>query len=341
MRSLSVVWRILNCKLGFSSPYYITLNVSGKCNSKCLTCDFWRSPNQNELEIHEFRQLFLGLPEPFWVTLGGGEPFLRSNLLSIAYLLKQNYPRIGVGLSTNGLVSDTAEKVSSMLGYGFSSLMVTVSVDGIEKVNDEIRGVEGGFHRALETYIGLQELERRHKNFKTGINYTISQYNAGRLREFCETVRPASLAISLEHRGAAFQNVGEEIGYTNPDKEAVLSDLNYLLEHPELGRGRIKHIFIKLAKKFVQNPSRMVLPCSALRASCFIASDGTIYPCSVWGERIGSIRKESFQDIWRSLKAQWMRKEIKEGRCPICWSGCESTSSIAQNMPWVLKELFW
>ena len=153
--------------------------------------------------------------------------------------------------------------------------------------------------------------------------------NAGTLSSFDgEAIN--DLYLSIAQNGVAFNNLGYEF---NMDKDAVLSDFDFLLENADF-KGvykKIKRVFTKKCKSFIEDP-RMILPCSALIASYLLDPYGNIYPCTIWNRKIGNIHESSFNYVWTSEQAKETRKMIKQELCPICWSGCESSHCILQNL---------
>ncbi|HET9315679.1 MAG TPA: radical SAM protein, partial [Vicinamibacteria bacterium] len=64
-------------------PINVTISVTFNCPSRCLTC-YVTSRKAKELTVDEYRRIFRALgTAPFWVTISGGEPFLRPDLPEI------------------------------------------------------------------------------------------------------------------------------------------------------------------------------------------------------------------------------------------------------------------
>ena len=162
MSFLRVLARVFSCKLmmdfgfGTSYPYYLTFNITNKCNSRCKTCFLWKTYVENpelqkqELSLTEINRLFKDIPAPLWLTFSGGEPILRSDLLEICRSAYKNYPDLhGLGILTNGLSPDKiVDFINDLLCVGFRNVKASVSIDGTEKMNDLMRGGKGGFKKA-------------------------------------------------------------------------------------------------------------------------------------------------------------------------------------------------
>ena len=348
-RFLGVLKRVAQCKLmdwdlWDANPYYITFNITYACNSHCKTCGIWKtyikSPElrQKELGLFEIDHIFQELPAPLWLTLSGGEPVLREDLIGICRSVHKHYPNLyGLGILTNGLLPEKfIHFIEEVLEVGFNSVKASISIDGTETMHDKLRGVKGSYKKALETYRMLKDKTEEDTAFSVVISRTVSPMNAGTLSCFDgEAIN--DLYLSIAQNGIAFNNLDYEF---RMDKEAYLSDVNFLLENAEF-KGvykQIKRVFTKKCKSFIENP-RMILPCSALVASLLLDPYGNIYPCTIWNRQIGNLQESSFKDVWTSKLAKETRKLIKQESCPICWSGCEATHCILQNFHRVLGDL--
>ena len=330
---------------GNSYPYYVNFNITNQCNSKCLSCGIWKfhlQRSREELSHVQVQNILMKLPEPLWLTLGGGEVYLREDLIEIAKSAWNCYPHLyGLGISTNGLLTDRIVNVTKDMLKQKQNLRVSVSIDGYDKLNDEIRGVSGSYTKSMNTYYQLKQLEEDHECFSTGVSYTISHYNVGKLQSFVEETGIVP-DISLAHRGEPAFNNNMEMDYLVDDSQirSVMDDLDYLLKQYKVTdpRSILKRIFIKKLKNYLKDPKKMVLPCSALSASVFIDPFGVVFPCTVWSQPLGSLLDYSFKELWKSDQAKYARELIKKEKCKICWSGCESTHTILQAMPWVLRQ---
>lgn len=340
-------------------PYRLIANITGACNSLCLTCDWGRNylshkyTTKDEMTLDEYRRLFSDLSDLVWLSLGGGEPTMRMDMSDIAVSANELCkPLAGVDFSTNGLTPVIVERVVENIASQTNMLLeVGISLDGGPELHDHIRGVKGNWNKCMETYQRVSTLAEKYQRIGLHFNYTMSGHNTGRLPDFIEALRQAGInagvddiSVSFANVGYAFSNMGKT-GFTITDKEAAIRDMEYLLKQDSSSEsiGRIqgvrryvKKTFLSLAKeKYLQNPHEMVIPCAAFRLACFIDAHANIFPCTIWGKRLGNLRDVNFEfdKIWLSAEACKTREQIREAKCPICWSGCESTQSILAEMP--------
>ena len=357
-----VLGKLMMHNIGAQLPYRLNMNITNLCNSKCHTCGVWQiyhnDPGslRDEMTVRELDKLFKGLPDLLWFSFAGGEPFLRNDFAEIVASAVTNCPSlIVVDTSTNGLLPETVERetLKVLEEYGVPLFGVGVSIDGTSDIHDRIRGIPGGWKTSIETYQRLVKVASRYHNFSTHVNYTLSDFNIGKMGEFLkvmdeEGVEPRDISVSLAHSGVAFSNESltnmciTDIGQAVHDLELLSMAQNRGgLKLPEI-RPMVKNIFVNLARtRYLRNPQRLVIPCAAMTASCFLDPYGNVLPCTIWDMKMGNIREHdySLSNIWYSDNAEAARESIKVGACPNCWSGCESWASILQNMPWTSRFL--
>lgn len=123
-----------------------------RCNCKCRHCTpkLYTGGGKTELTSAQLIQRY---EESYClqnnaVSVAGGEPFLKEDLAEfVLYLDQKKIPCI---ISTNGWFTDKIEKLTGQL-QDAQTVRFSVSVDGIGKVHDEIRGLKGAYQRALDS----------------------------------------------------------------------------------------------------------------------------------------------------------------------------------------------
>src|SRR4030043_2255348 len=97
-------------------PDSMCIYVTYRCNMRCRMCGIWTQQDRyqaGELSAEEFGRLlsdplFSGLK---YVNINGGEPNLRPDLVDIAALFVEKFPRLeAVSLHSNGLPAQTCPR---------------------------------------------------------------------------------------------------------------------------------------------------------------------------------------------------------------------------------------
>jgi MoaA/NifB/PqqE/SkfB family radical SAM enzyme len=115
----------------------VTLYLSERCNSRCITCDYWRH-GRAELDLESVRRLLPSLRRlaTRTVVLSGGEPLLNRGWADIASLLAGE--GLELWLLTSGLsLAKHARRAADLFRT------ITVSLDGTDAATyAAIRGVD-------------------------------------------------------------------------------------------------------------------------------------------------------------------------------------------------------
>jgi MoaA/NifB/PqqE/SkfB family radical SAM enzyme len=110
---------------------------TARCNSRCISCDWWRADGAGDLTLEEIATLAADLPRfgTRVVVLTGGEPLLRKDLMQVADVFVQQ------GLTLHLLTSGLAlERFAPAVAERFRE--VIVSLDGhTAELYRAIRGV--------------------------------------------------------------------------------------------------------------------------------------------------------------------------------------------------------
>jgi radical SAM protein with 4Fe4S-binding SPASM domain len=319
-------------KLNFCLTYW--------CQYRCRTCNIWQRKPTDELTTDEVLGIVRENPNITWADLTGGEIFLRPDIDDILEAVVTGWRRLALlHFPTNGFLTDRIVKsVERIAGRGPAHTIVTVSLDGDEQTNDDIRGIKGGFRRQIETFNAL----RRIPGIATVFGVTLSAYNLGRFAETFEACVRECPGLTIDD---VHLNVAQMSGhyYGNDGSDAMLADprkVRQELDAYRRLRGRPRSVqqlleatYLQYMNEFLQT-GRTPMPCHALRASCFIDPWGIVYPCISYSKPVGRLRDTGMRldPIWNAIETKQLQREIWEGQCPQCWTACEAYQSILGNV---------
>ena len=309
------------------------------CQYKCKTCNIWQRRPSDELTTGEVVALVRENANVSWVDLTGGEIFLRPDIDDIFEAIVTGWPRLAIlHFPTNGFQTDRiVRSVERIAGRGPARTVVTVSLDGDEALNDEIRGVKGGYRRQIETLTAL----RRIPGIVTALGVTLSAYNLGHFeRTFAACARECpGLTVDDVHLNVA-QRSGHYYGSAGadaiaPDPVLARADMNRYrrLRGPARSpRQLLENAYLKNLDDFLAT-GRTPVPCHALRASCFVDPWGVVYPCITYSTPMGRLRDTGMRldPIWNDPRTAQLQSDIWKGQCPQCWTACEAYQSILCN----------
>ena len=322
-----------------AAPLKVNFCLTYWCQYRCKTCNIWQRKPTDELTTEEIVSFVRENPHITWADLTGGEIFLRPDIDDILEAVVTGWRRLAlIHFPTNGFLTDRiVRSVERIARRGPADTIVTVSLDGDERTNDEIRGIKGGFKRQIETFKAL----RRIPGITVVFGVTLSSYNLGRFEETvaaCAREIP-DLSIRDVHLNVAqmsshyYGNAGET--GIRPDAAEVRHELQVYrrLRGPARSPAQLlESAYLGYMEEFLRT-GVTPMPCHALRASCFIDPWGVVYPCISYSKPIGRLRDTGMRlaPIWTALETERLQREIWNGGCPQCWTACEAYQSILGN----------
>jgi MoaA/NifB/PqqE/SkfB family radical SAM enzyme len=308
-------------------PVNITVSVSYRCNSRCKTCNVWLLPN-DDLTLYEWDRVFESLGHaPYWFTFSGGEPTLRKDLPQmVARAHRICRPGI-INIPTNGiqhkLIPDRIERV--LQAAPRSQVIINLSLDGVGSKHDEIRGVRNNWSHAMSTYAALKALQKRYSHLTLGVHTVISNFNVDSFAELCAYVqrelKPDSFITEIAEERVELDTVGLGITPTAEKYTVAIDALLASMRDQHLTgvaevAGAFRRQYYELVKKTLRE-HRQVIPCMAGVASAQIAPNGDVWTCCVRAQSMGNLREHNydFGSVWRTGKAEQLRRSIKAGEC--------------------------
>lgn len=260
----------------------VYLAVTHRCPLQCRHCYAAAPAAGPELTLCEIEKLveeMVGM-DVRELTLTGGEPFARADILDMIRLCLENGLRLTV--LTSGMVD------SALLGQIKQyDMELRLSLDGAsEETHDSIRG-KGNLKEVLRI---AREL-RSHSRVRLSVHFTVNRLN---LREICQIP-------SLLDRMDLWDLVVSVIKPAGRAKEHP-----ELLLEPELlplARERIATIAKnpRIAWRQYRDKSWSGLACPAAFTKCGITPEGNITPCVFLGEGFvgGSLKEYSLEHLWK------------------------------------------
>ena len=323
-------------------PFKVTFVATYHCNFRCEMCNIWQKKSVNEMTPAEIETFFRRWPQFSWVHLTGGEIFMRRDIDDVVAAIQAACGSLFLlNFPTTGWFGDrTVALANQILERGVGRLMITISIDGPKAVHEQMRGLPGSWDRGVETFRRLRGIKR--SNFQTVIGMTLMAKNVGLVDETIEAIRTV---VPDFDRSELHLNVGHEsdhyfanTGYLSThDPKAEI--LQVIAEHRRLTSSLLHPVtFLEgryqgLVRKYYET-HKSPLPCTALSSSCFIDAYWNLFPCSIWSERIGSLREVDFdlRALWESERGRALRRDVVEENCPHCWTPCEAYPTILGNL---------
>ncbi len=351
--------RILGGILSPDSPSTVVVHVTQDCNAQCSFCSsasIRRPPSSADrsphLSIEEYARFARSLRPLYQVILGGGEPFLRHDLVDIveAFCIESDARLISI--ATNGSLHDripaTVERMVTRCPD--AAFNVQVSLDAVGDRHDALRGLAGCFRSAIRVCHELIGLGRQHPNLTLVIGTVANEETVSHLPDL-----RAFLALEfgdlLPFHSVQFDQRLQRLPVALLDSADARCPLAQ-----EGGPGRLRRFIEKYYVDFVNDivlrqirEDRMIYRCNAGSKLCVVLPVGGIAPCEPFAfepcyhDFLRLNIRDHDCDFRKVLKAPGFQptlRFIKDGRCTACSWSCAAISSLMfspSNWPLLLN----
>lgn len=289
--------------------------VTNRCNSHCKMCN--RHLHQTKPSEEFESELILKLPHVHFINITGGEPFLRDDIEDIIKYAHKRANRVVI--SSNGTLDNKI--IPIMKKYPKTALRI--SIEGIGKTNDYIRGIPNGYEKVMNLLEKLKVLGCKDLD----ISITIHEKN-------CKDVLPLykmckekghDFATGVLHENFFFENENNNFWKTN-DNSKIVDTLETLCVEMKKSRNfkdRFRYLFNKELIKKLKGEKISFMPCNCGHQFFVLDPFGQILACVGSNEKwvMGNLNNADFYDIWNGLPAKSIKVKCKQCNKNCCMSG--------------------
>ena len=346
-RQLPLGVRLATClqreKLGMSTrALKVKFFPTYRCDLKCRHCNLWKDRGTGELGLDAYLRMLKTMPECGIISISGGEPFLRDDISGLLAAASRKPHLAALSINTNGFRTEAiVSAVESLLGQapGGLKIRVFVSIDGPEKVHDEIRRRRGAHACAERTITRLSKLHA--PALTVSRNICVSPYNLAHMEDYLARLAELGGPVNLffYQVSAHYMHAGEDAkAVAEFQREAAARMRSWPLH--KLALDSVQREYLETAGSFLSGKTRgQPMPCSSGLAALIVDPRGDVYPCINYHRKIGNIKDMDcdLEKLARTPGAREVRRSIRRQRCPICWTPNDAYVSILANHP--LKHL--
>jgi len=295
-----------------------------RCNARCQMCYAWRNPSRIEDEITP--EIIDKIPAGHKrLNITGGEPLLRKDIEDIVAVLDKKTNRLEI--STNGYFTERIVNVAKK----FPDITIRISIEGLPKLNDELRGIKNGFDHGFRTILRLKEIGVK----DIGFGIVISDKNVEDLLDLYHLMAYMDLEFSNSTMHNSFyffksDNKIEDLELVTKKMKKFIQEL--LSSERKNLKMRIKDWFrayINLGLlRYMQGKIRP-LPCDAATDTFFLDPYGNVLACNGSDEPwiMGNLKESGFDEIWNGRQTYKIREKVKN-----CNKNCWMTGTAVPAM---------
>jgi radical SAM protein with 4Fe4S-binding SPASM domain len=345
-------------------PASIGIKLTNACNLACKMCGQQREGQaegsvkyapesffRQKVEIDRYLALIdeVASFRPN-IYLWGGEPFIYREIFQLIGHVKKR--RMTCQINTNGLY--IKKYCREIIASGLDDLIV--SIDGPEKIHDQVRGLEGAFN-LIKTGIRLLQEEKKRQGVSTPVirlRGTISPENFEHIysltaiaKEFgADNLNFNWTWFTTRETGTAHQRLMKQL--FNMDAQSWRPFETDVIMDPEKRRqfDGIREELVKLQnnrEKFLITMSPAIKPeqveryytdihetfgsdrCYSVWLKSYVLANGDVTPCPDYPDYlVGNILEQKFMEIWNGERYQKWRQELQKRKLfPVCHRCCD------------------
>jgi Fe-coproporphyrin III synthase len=326
---------------------------TSRCNSRCISCDWWQHSGEDDLTVEEIGSLAATLPSlgTRVVAFSGGEPLLRPDVFEAASMFRARGMTLQL-LTSGVLLERSADRVAEHFSRVFVSLDAAT-----DALYEEVRGINA----LAMVSRGIARLRARAPRLPVTARATLHRANFRELPRLIEHAKAIGLDgisfLAADVSSSAFgrspaegiarpsTGAGRAVGTPSlaltPDEVAEFraivertvaiyeSDFEsgFVAESPAKLR-RLPQYYAALGGDGPFPPVR----CNAPWVSVVLEADGAVRPC-FFHPAVGNIRRTPLADlVTRNLRA--FRSTLDMASDPTCSRCVCSLNAGWKRTPW-------
>lgn len=308
-------------------PKVLQLPITYNCNSKCVMCNVWKMDHSNEATIEEFRA-FMQDPLFSEVTdlgINGGEVTLIEDLEPYVNEILKLPSLKRLNIISNAFRGDVfLEQVKMIRSKCLESKVefhISISLDGLRDVHDEVRGVRGAFEKTIKVINEIKDHTDEYCN-SYNVGCTVSQYNVNNLIELDTYCKINGINIKyrfgIENKRIDNSEILEKFSVTYSDAMFSAKEFfhyKYFDESDWYEKFKYFSIFYWLKN---QDNKKRLLGCIWKDEGATLDSRGELYYCAVKSKSLGSLRESKGSDIFFEPDNIKYRMDIVKNNCDDC-----------------------
>ena len=328
------------------TPLQLIHFITSRCNAKCGHCFYWSQLNtKGELSLEEIDKITRHLPDLVILNFSGGEPFIRQDFAEVIKTYYRNTRVKEVTIPTNATFTEKMKKdCIEVLKYCKGmELNIVVSLDGLEKIHDEIRQVKDCYQTAKKSFMILKELQQQYPHLQVSIVSTLTSLNQGTVGEFHKEInqewQPDIFGMNLI-RGEAKKMDLFGVNLENYKKFFALQSKSRKQGVKSWIRDQMNKLRTA-TNVYMVKQKKMAVPCKAGTLMGVMYEKGDVYPCELLNRKpLGNVREYdyNFEKLWTAARTKEASAWIKDTKC-YCTHECFQRFNIIYKPSFVAKEL--
>jgi MoaA/NifB/PqqE/SkfB family radical SAM enzyme len=314
-------------------PSEAIIAVNLECNARCSMCEIWKLREKGTLTPDDYRNLPSSLER---IGITGGEPFMREDIADIIRTVHRAAHGPAIVVSTNGYLTKKILATIEALDDLRPRIGIGLSLDGVGKMHDRIRGTRHAFDKVMRTAAALQQRGVSNLRF----SFTITNDNIDDLPATYDLARSLGIEFctQLAHNSQLYYHTSRNAPVDRDKLRKVLAYVN----GRELASTHPKRWFRAYFNSGItehNETGKRLVGCDALDRLFYLSPHGDVHPCIFIPTSVGNIKDDAFDSIWLGDNRRTARDAV--AACEKCWVICTARTGLRRKVPaalgWVAK----
>lgn len=304
-------------------PSHVNFPITDNCNSKCVMCNVWKDKSTNELTPLEIYNIYSSklFAQTKHLGISGGEPTLRKDLVECIESILKAIPGLkSLSITSHGFHPTKWEKqlpaIVKLCKEYNTFFKLNVSVDGIGDLHEEVRRIDGGWKKVVQTL----DVARKN-NVPVQIQCTVSKHNVFGVNEVLHFAKTNNIEYVFRRATSINrlynQDITKDFFNSNQD-DSFFADFVTSKSVSDSTENPGRRLFYKdLATRLTDGGERNA-PCHFQYNGVLISAHGEMFHCSIDETPLGSCRDEEPYDIYFGEQARKQLDNLITNICPNC-----------------------
>ena len=334
---------------GMRRQFILQWHLTARCQEHCRHCYMHDSPTYDSEMEHElspsecmeilddFSDMTRSMGVGGRINFSGGDPLLRKDIFALAKEASSRGFMVGILGNPHLVTPATARK---LLDSGVSRYQV--SIDGLERTHDELRGRPGAFRDALRAIRVLNEA-----GLPSVVMFTLSRLNASELVPVIDLCAKSNVRVFDFARlvpGGTGKGLADELLGAQEYRQLLLDVLDKYRRLERAGcdtyLGRKENLWtllyheLGLLPQLPHEKGIIYSGCSVGSRIMTILADGTVLACRRLPVKIGKVPRQRLREIFINSKNHRRLRDCtrleKCGKCELL-PYCRGCMAVAQG----------
>lgn len=304
-------------------PQILSYLITNQCNSHCITCSIWHEREVKEINLELLKKT---LNTPIFsdikhVGISGGEPSIFPDLKKHIDELIENLPSLQtLSITSNCIESGFWIQHLNSISTGCRNkgiyFQINISLDGIGKQHDKIRGTKGNFESFTQVLSLLKE-----KKIPYQIHSTINRHNLYHINAILHYAKStqSDIIFRLASEISRLQNKEQlEKIALSPKQISFFCDFISGKAVRNITKSPGRRLYYKYLSRqlLLEHPRKA--PCYFKKEGIVLSSDGNMFHCSRFGQPFAELGSNA--ENWpRIFNTPTLNETFNSDRCAACY----------------------